>query len=143
MLSNPERVKGIEPSSHPWQGCVIATIRHPRVINFQQSSGAAEWNRTIETFPFSAERSTTELPRHLCYLSRNNGIFQGLGALFLVDDAGPPASQASLLALRASTKFMVSPLSTTGHHGITTVCGRCRARTCGLISVSDALYQLS
>ena len=34
-----ERAKGVEPSSQPWQGCIIAAIRRPHI-------GAAGENRT-------------------------------------------------------------------------------------------------
>ena len=27
-----KRVKGVEPSSQPWQGCIIAAIRHPHFV---------------------------------------------------------------------------------------------------------------
>lgn len=62
----------IELPSCPWQGHVIATIPHP-----QNRSGAAEWDRTTETSPFSAERSTTELPRRIAILTKILNIFQG------------------------------------------------------------------
>lgn len=33
-LPHHERVSGIEPPSHPWQGCIITGIRHPRFYIF-------------------------------------------------------------------------------------------------------------
>lgn len=39
-----ERVSGIEPPSHPWQGCIITVIRHP--LEFFKITGGQNGNRT-------------------------------------------------------------------------------------------------
>ena len=52
-----ERVKGVEPSSHPWQGCIITVIRHPQLV---PRAGIEP-----STLRFSVACSTTELPRRV------------------------------------------------------------------------------
>ena len=51
---------GIEPTSYPWQGHIIATIRHP------QNKLVPRVRIELTTSSFSEKRSTTELPRLIC-----------------------------------------------------------------------------
>ncbi len=37
------RILGIEPSSQPWEGCILTTIRYPQLID-----GADKRNRTAD-----------------------------------------------------------------------------------------------
>ena len=38
LLIFSERVSGVEPPSHPWQGRIITTIRHPPTLRFGEAS---------------------------------------------------------------------------------------------------------
>jgi hypothetical protein len=63
-----ERVKGVEPSSQPWQGCIMAVIRHPRLARVSHAKRdtrtSVPWARIeLATPSFSEKCSTTELPR--------------------------------------------------------------------------------
>ena len=58
-----ERVSGVEPPSHPWQGRIMTTIRHPQLFCVPRKG--------IEpsTTAFSEQCSTTELPWHKSILT--------------------------------------------------------------------------